>query len=253
MGVRRALAAATLLLLSAVPHADAAWPFVGARVSGAVTARFTVTKPIRIAQEVVADADAPWFGYVISRGTEFAYSIGTPRRADDITGQSPSFGQRYGFEAYVLPPGTYDLTLFSAERRTVRLRIERLVGRLTFRPVPMPVVATEDASPAPAWRTQVDVNLPRPARGLVTVLRENWVGSEQRAHGACVWHTTACDELDPGRVVVSGNAFPTTGRRDVFVHLESGRTIPAGAAHVRLASVVAGVPTLRRVFVLVVP
>lgn len=253
MGVRRALLVALSLLACAAPPAPAAgWPYLRVRVAGAVTARFTITKPTGIAQEITADGPAGWFGYVVTRGSDFVFSTGSGDRSFETNAMTGSFARRDGFSSYVLSPGTYDLTMFSAERRTLSVRFER-VPRLAWRAVSMPVARVADPSLLPSWRTQVDLTPARPARGFVALVQQDHVGVTYHATGVCVWRTTQCDELAPDTVEHGGDGLPSNGRRDLDVRTFSGVTVPAGVHHVRIGTVAGGKPMAREALVFVVP
>lgn len=243
--------AATTALLS--PAAASAQGGVAVEVQGAVAARLTLTKPLRMWRDVTASSPSPLFGVVLAKAGEQSYlaqlwaeTIGERVSVQAGTVADPMLSG----ETLYLRPGSYDLTLFSERRARVRIRFSRALPHLTFRRVDMPSASLFETGAAPLWRATAPVSLSRPGRGFVVLERDEWTGTGRSMVESCVWRTAPCAAADPAQLAYGGD--DVRERTAVFVAASTG-TAPAGISNVTVQSYVTGSVTARHAVVLAIP
>ena len=248
-----ALVAAAVTLVAGVP-ADAAprRTTVSAPVAGAVVARVTVTRPVTFLLGVAADGPTAYYGAVVGNVGRPGYALTFRSRAVEpqitaMMGMDDGDGLKDDLR---LRPGTYDLTLFSAQRRRVRVTFGGPVRVGAFRPVAMPAWTFTDADPAPAWHGRGDLTLAKDGRGFFSVIVTNWAGTGHVMQATCTWQTTPCNPVEPDQLL-AGDAAPG-GRWAVSWSATYGNA-QAGRTNVELMSLVGGAPASRAAFVLTVP
>lgn len=226
---------------------------VGADLQGAMTARFTLRRPVHWLLEMTASRPVD-HGMILTRvgdATSFFagmhVQVGGTRAGGYIgIGPVPSSDTPLTWQ-----PGTYDLTLFATSRTRVSLFFHDPMPRMTFRSRTLALARRDSSSTAPAWFDQVDVTVSGPTHGLAVFQQAAWNGMDRYMLEACAWHTVPCVPVDEWQFIDGNN---TNGPHLVeSMQARNGPVFTDGTNHVSIASVLGGTATGRTAVVLVIP
>jgi len=253
---RAGLAGVLLLTLLGAPvHAASKTVTVQRVVSGAQTARFTVTRANEIRWGVKADRTSPLFGWTIAR-------VGSDPYAVELVPEGLGAGLRmslnfepHGAVGVLLPPGTYDLTLYSQSAARIAVEFGNPLPALRFLSRQLQTWTATSSDPHPIWHHDFPVGLTAPPHGAVVYMHDEWFGDGRNSQTACVWQATACAPVGPEGVdQLAGSDDGLPGHHDATYGLGlAGAEFRNGGNTVSVQSVVAGGATRRAAIVLVVP
>ena len=244
------LISAVITMLAVTPASAAPRKYtIGADVEGAVTARFTLRKPVRFLLDMRESRPSDLYGMTLTRiDNPTSFFIGmkvAPIKIGGFGGIGPVA------DGLTWRPGTYDLTLFSTTRARVSLSFEKPMPKMRFRTRALQLVRRGTTSTDPVWSDQVDLTITGAPHGLVVFQRHEWNGLRRQMHDSCVWQTVPCLPVDDQQLI--GGKNETGSHLAESFSARTGTGLKQGSNHISLASITAGSATRRTAVVLVVP